>query len=299
MDFKSVYEECKGDTAYNQVKKLGVVLLAQHASADEACPGDVVYTEYCRSLDGVASVDERIPKTTFVQYLSRASREGGTDILCDGRRQGYYTRKETKVEPEADLPYAVDERDLYPLFVDWLVQNGYAAQCVATSRSNGQWGNPDVVGLKVFEGIGTFESEVVTIECKKTFDNWKHWIFEAVSHTRFSDRSYFAFTFPEDEIDKQSAELVKYAEYFGVGILVLEVTSIAYEQLKNGKEIPVDGDSIRVLVHANRNRPLTEDKISFLKSVGVDSMQKLCQFGRGVDQMKVGLTGAKLEGELL
>ena len=197
MAIGTEFEKCARLSAYDQVKLLGVAILseANARSADAAMPGDSIYERYRQKVAGMEGDVDEIAKATFIQYLSKAAHEDQTKILCQGRRRGYYTREETLVDSEGEVQRANDESDLYPIFVEWLAQNGYRSQIVANSRSNGQWGNPDVVGIKIYEGIASVETELVTIECKKVFDNWKHWIFEAVSHTRFSDRSYFAFAF--------------------------------------------------------------------------------------------------------
>lgn len=280
-EFKEKAESLKEKDSFTQTVELGKqVLLKLGATTSEKAQSDrVVYEKYKELLGSNAQL---IPQNTFKQYLCKAAGAQGTEILCEGHKQGYYTRVETDVVADdvVDNARVSAEKDLYPIFVNWLSRNGYSSKDVATSKSNGTWGNPDVVGIKVQEGIGQFQIELVTIECKKTFDGWKHLIFEAVSHTRFSDRSYFAFVFPEDEIDKHAAELVKYAEHFGIGVLVLEISSEEYEKFKSGECVIADEKNIRVVAYARRNTPILEDKIAFLKkSLEVDSTQKLFLFG--------------------
>ena len=280
-EFKEKAEALKEKDSFTQTVELGKQVLQELGAtvSEKAKSGMAVYEEYKMLLGECA---QPIPPNTFIQYLCKAAGKQGTEIFCEGHKQGYYTRVETDVVAD----YVVDnarvsaEKDLYPIFVNWLSRNGYASKDVATLKANGTWGNPDVVGLKVHEGIGQFQIELVTIECKKTFDGWKHWIFEAISHTRFSDRSYFAFVFPEDEIDKYATELVKYAEHFGIGVLVLEISSEEYEKFKSGQYATADEENIRIVAYARRNVPVLEDKVAFLKeSLGVDSTQKLFLFG--------------------
>ena len=253
-------------------------------SPENTASGDEIYSEYEKS-DKEKDPSNSVVKSTFIQYLSIAARTRNTEILCNGRRQGYYVRDETITPAEESNLSSdtesidVNEDSLYPIFKGWLIGKGYSADVVSSGKRNGPWGNPDVVGLKVYENFGTIESELVSIECKKGFSGWQKWMFEAVAHTRFVDRAYFAFAFPQDEIQKQTDELIPYAEYFGVGILVLELEKEAYDNYINGKGTDLSKGEILELLPASLNRPITTEKIRYLSSIGVNTITDLYNFG--------------------
>ena len=85
----------------------------------------------------------------------------------------------------------------------------------------GKWGNPDIVGLKTLDVFKTTYIEITTIEVKRDFYNWRHDIFEAIAHTMFSNRSYYAFACKESDIIDRA--MITYAQKFNIGILALIV----------------------------------------------------------------------------
>ena len=75
-----------------------------------------------------------------------------------------------------------------------------------------------------------FEIEIYTAEVKPSIMSWKSWIFEAVSHSRFSERCYFIFR-SDGEVTELVADLIDYAERFGIGIAVIEIDDDQYTSL--------------------------------------------------------------------
>ena len=269
----------KGD-ALVRTKEIGKVVLKEFmaTSSETARSGGDVYARY---KELIGDDDNAIPQSTFIQYLSKAARMKGTEILCDGRKQGYYTNKELAVEESEEnvLQMDADEDSLYPILEKWMVGKGYQAKIVANVKRNGAWGNPDVLGLRVFDMLGRVDAEAITIECKKDLRDWRKWIFEAVAHTRFADRSYFAFAYPVDEVQKQADELFAYAEYFGVGLLVLELPRNAFEDFAAGRKTALGDIDVFELYPAPRRFPQCNAKQEYLKSIGISTVSDLYRFG--------------------
>lgn len=215
-----------------QVEYLSKLYLKQHKvnSPDRAISGD----NLIKGIDKLFP-DHEIPKTTFWVTLSKLVRRPQSPIHCPGRHQGYYLKAptESEAEPaeivEEEKARKQKEAPFYTIFLQWLLAEGYdRAKDTSSSRNQdlGTWGNPDLTGLRIHEMLGkTTDIEIATIEVKATMNQWKYWIFEAVAHRRFSNRGYFAFAHSEDEINKIDPDLKHYAEMFGVGVLVLPVSS--------------------------------------------------------------------------
>lgn len=283
QSFKDTWEKAKQEeNLYKQVEivALGLLTLQGKRSSETTMSGVELYECFINTLHIIDPEAEEIQKATFLQYLSLAANKQGTNIFCDGRRKGYYTQEESQEEEDTPNEETAEacEADMYPAIENWLFGKGYRAKTVAGKRKNGTWGNPDVVGFKVQDFLGKMDVELVSIECKKTWDNWQHWIFEAVSHSRFVDRSYFAFVNRFDEISKQSEELFKYAEYFGVGLLVLEVSSEDYENFKTGTRIDLENAVLREIYAAPLHKPQIDAKYDFLKKLGIQNMTDLLNY---------------------
>ncbi len=129
---------------------------------------------------------------------------------------------------EAGGARALREVRLYSLLAEWLKTGDFRAEDTSSARGGGQWGNPDVIGLKVYEGIGgIIDIELISIEAKISLNNWKKEFFEAVAHKRFADRAYFCFSIGTHEPSVASLdprlflELREYGEKYKVGILVV------------------------------------------------------------------------------
>ena len=203
-----------------------------------------VYRAYKKLYDLHSDIIPFIPENTFTVNLSKVSSEQGTKINCPGRRQGYYLEqlvhtiekieenakkesevKEKAVEKDSFNKSLIQEKSLYPILKSWLFEKDFDRVAdVSNLKKNGKWGNPDLVGLKIEDIYGRPEVEITTIEVKLTDENWEQWIFESIAHTRFSNRSYFAFLYPENLFNKlDSTDIKLYAEHFNVGILIIEI----------------------------------------------------------------------------
>src|SRR5208337_5126578 len=149
---------------------------------------------------------------TMLAYLSEAANDDGdSGIVSGGPHAGYWYDRSSKTSTE---PKAVDEqeiaeqhgkkitineRDLYPLMELWLQTKGYAAKDMSSLKRGGRWGNPDIIGVERVELMGVVEVDLASCEVKMTDNGWEQIIFEAISHKRFSNRSWFCYRVSEKE----------------------------------------------------------------------------------------------------
>lgn len=193
--------------------------------------------------------------------------------------------------PPADerAQYTRREAALYPAIRDWLAGRRFRASDTSSARGGGVWGNPDVAGLRITEGLlGTREVELATVEAKVTMDRWRQLVFEAVSHKRFAHRAYFAFAFGSDEpaLDRvpDVAALRQYAERFRLGILVVFMPEETFRRLLDEKgTIALDASDVRVeeLWPAVYDPVRPEETVQYLReTLDLRSDDSLYAFGR-------------------
>src|SRR5690625_3379826 len=161
-----------------------------------------------RTSEVLAEIGKRIstqPKGYQVYgVLLRASKLPGSPINSrKGPGGGYYYGEiENVLAPEdpaqlisaAETAGEVLEGHLYPLVSEWFkVVKGLpnTSHKVSSLKSGGMWSNPDIVALAPFDDLGFFDVEIITAEVKRSSQRWEINFFQAVSHKRFSDRSYF------------------------------------------------------------------------------------------------------------
>ncbi|MEH2338428.1 hypothetical protein [Nostoc sp.] len=178
-----------------------------------------------------------LSKNTFLQYLSNTVKDTESSINCLGKKKGYYISSIVKVveekltineeieakSEEIQVARKQKEKLLYPVLESWLIAQGYQSSNVSSNRSLGKWGNPDLAGVNALDNFSGVSLEIVTVEAKTSLENWEQWIFEAISHRRFANRSYFAFAHPEETISKIPQDLRYYAELYNIGVLVLSL----------------------------------------------------------------------------
>ena len=216
--------ELSNDSTYLKIKKACEYILNKEnkRNAENTLPNTELFQRVQSEFPSDFPTD--FSKNTFTQYLSNTVKDTESTINCLGRRKGYYlssvaeeiapeetSEKVTEEKDSQESPLAEDslprkriqkEALLYTLLESWLVAQGYQSQDVSAGRSLGKWGNPDVAGISALDSFNGLSIELVTIEAKVSLDDWEKWIFEAVSHKRFANRSYFAFAHPEETVTK-------------------------------------------------------------------------------------------------
>jgi len=183
------------------------------------------------------------------------------------------------------------EEILYNLLAEWLSLQKYNAEVRADSRKGCKWGNPDIVGIMLVDDpLGRQQIEIGTIEAKISLADWRKEFFEAVSHKRFSNRSYFAFAIGANRpiIDKNTIpyyeELRKYGEKYNVGILVVFLVVINYNKLTkeniSGLNLTLDNVVINEIWPAIYEYVSPNDMYCFVKDIlELDSSTEVNSFG--------------------
>ncbi len=247
----------------------------------------------------------QVSENTFYSYLSRLSKDANSVINCLEKKQGYYLsdiaksiagigyetcRQETDSEQftVADQEESVRKRIekeslLYPVLESWLIAQGYQAQDISKGKSLGKWGNPDISGVIADDTFIGLAFELTTIEVKTSIEDWEKWIFEAVSHRRFSNRSYFAFAAPEETSSKVPQEMRYYTELFHVGVLVISLENEMYTELQRGtlKE-PLRYEDVDIIESFSAPFNFVQPKwqMKFCDALGITNIKKLYRFGK-------------------
>lgn len=189
---------------------------------------------------------------TMLAYLSwAANNDAGSTIVSGGPHGGYWLdpsarapmeEKETD-EQEVRKPeggeITIQERDLYPLVELWLEQKGYRSKDMSNLKAGGRWGNPDIIGAHLVELFGATELELASCEIKLSIENWERVIFEAISHKRFSNRSWFCY-----RVSGADTPLPKgmeyYAERYRVGVVQVVLSDEDLIALNTESKLPLD-----------------------------------------------------------
>ena len=173
----------------------------------------------------------QIPDNTIATTISILSHKADSRIQCPGKKQGYYVLpiSENLVDDE-DVGEAEQgdkgklvEKDLYPLLKEWMgLSLSVKSIDISARRGSLKWRNPDLLGIKEIDFLGNEQFEILTIEVKPNIQDWTMYIFEAVSHSLFSNRTYFAYL--KDTFDaKVPDEMKLYASKFGIGIISIAI----------------------------------------------------------------------------
>jgi hypothetical protein len=240
-----------------------------------------------------------VAQNSFYAYLSQTVQDENSPINCEGPWKGYYLipADVAALPPPAVTPEEVasEQRErrekeglLYPTVLKWLQAQGYRCAETSSGRKLGRWGNPDITGLLVTETVGTVEVEVATIEVKPSFEDWEYWIFEAVSHRRFSNRAYFAFAHPEELALKLPSAMRYYSELYRIGILALMLSNDAFGKLKDGKVYnPIDPNE--VFVQELYSAPFVPVQAQFRKKfleegLRLREFKHVCTWGKPIEE---------------
>ncbi|HCN71933.1 MAG TPA: hypothetical protein DIS96_09520 [Pusillimonas sp.] len=300
-------------STYDKVRKACTFVLETNNKSDQ--------WKTFSSAELFAKVQELFPETfsegfaknTFYQYLSNTVKDPDSMINCRGRRQGYYLaavaeetkpaavgeasteegvesevfdgRPEESVALEFQKSRKAKESLLYPVLESWLIVQGYQSANVSMGRSLGKWGNPDVAGLSATDAFSGLSIELATIEAKTSLDGWEQWIFEAVSHRRFSNRSYFAFAHPEETVTKIPQDMRYYAELYNIGVLVLSMENDKFKALHDGRlTAPLDSEDVEVIeiFSAPYNFVQPKYQVKFCEALGINCLKDLYRWGSGV-----------------
>lgn len=219
----------------------------------------------------------QISDNTIYQYFSKAASDESTNVVSGGAWRGYWLQEhieqpEEKIEFEktisteegAELKFK--ESDLYPLVELWMSSKYDASHDVSALKGGGKWGNPDVVGVSRLELLGAVELEIGSCEVKLSDSSWELYVFEAVSHKRFANRSWYCYRTSSNTPNPKGMDV--YAERFKIGVLqiVLDDNQLA-ELKKSGNRLGFI-DSVREIIPAPYEATSLAEKKAFIDRVG-------------------------------
>lgn len=256
-----------------------------------------------------------INESTLSAYLSKLARSGTSSIRSAGKKRGFFISPVTLATADATQALPVEavidhqlasiehpsaalakgreprqmiEKKLYQMIKEWLETESYSVAVTADKTANGKWGNPDVTGIKVIDTVSeNKEIEIITIEIKPNVDQWKQFIFEAVSHTRFANLSYYCFAYPESSRNGHEQELYLYAEEFGIGLLGIEMEDADYQNFLINQYEPKFEDVEIIEIQTPRLkflRPYFREK--FLESLGISCLKDLILWPGKAESLK-------------
>lgn len=229
-----------------------------------------------------------IPETTLATQLSLLAGKPDCPITCPGRKQGYYVQ----VEGDGTDPGAMQnnlspllEKDLYPILCEWMGTYLEMSSVDISEKRGGQvWQNPDLLGVKNYAVLGEDRVEITTVEVKRDLEvlneKWRQNIFEAVSHSLFSHKTYYAFLKPSRKY-KVPHEMKIYASRFGIGIITIAIEDSEKSKIKTSEDLrqAVAEGNCKIVeeVPAPYHEPDISMQQNFFKGLKVFSKQGLME----------------------
>lgn len=183
-----------------------------------------------------------IPENTIATKISILASTPSSRIQCSGKKQGYFI---TIAPSSPDIDDNSDtikdgkllEKDLYPAIVEWMnVSLGVNSYDISSKRTKDKWKNPDLLGIKEIDFLGHAQFEITTVEVKPSMTDWTMYIFEAVSHSLFSNRTYFAYL-KDNSDEKVPDEMKLYASQFGIGIITITIDDKERPNIKDASAL--------------------------------------------------------------
>lgn len=210
-----------------------------------------------------------VPSNTFGVMLSILSQSFESPIKSKGRKLGYYLDNLTERSSSSGRKNTLSEKDLYPILEEWLESDAYVIHNMANKRKGSKWQNVDVLGWSFIRHLEVEYLELHSIEVKLSLANWRIDLFEAVSHSMFANKSYFAFLIKES--DKIEKALKEYAYKFGIGLLAIVVDNDKWDAVMQKKELLDASDDgncsiVEISIAPHRNVDL-ETQNKFLVNV--------------------------------
>ena len=205
-------------------------------------------SEVCKKYKALYRKDDGfvdIPENTFCTKLSVLSQQPSS-VSCiksaEGKN-GYYV--DLNLNGEETVSQSVDvkikESALYESIELWLGTKVSVATNIANKRMGKKWQNVDIIGLSIYDYLGSPCLEVYSVEVKLSKDNWRQDLFEAVSHSVVANYSYFAFMIKASDVNKIDDNLKIYAHKFNIGLLAIAIDDNKWEAVNGGTKISIEG----------------------------------------------------------
>ena len=230
------------------VEKVVVFILesAQKTDSNKAMSTDEIQKAYQKLQKDNEDII-CIPEKTIATTISILSKKADSRIQCKGRKQGYFVspiinsvEDSNNDEESVEQPRKgkLAEKDLYPLVKLWIESflKSFKAIDISGLRGGLKWRNPDLLGVKEIDFLGNEQFEILTIEVKPSMQDWTMYIFEAVSHSLFSNRTYFAYL-KDNYYEKVPDEMKLYALKFGIGIISIAIDEDQRQNIRNSTEL--------------------------------------------------------------
>jgi hypothetical protein len=257
-------------------------------SRESSVPGPVLVDE----LEKLEEIN--LKRGSLFSYVSSGANDPSlSNIVSGGTRSGYWLSDFKSFEPSVEKEEVVEisvgkrkkeysEKSLYPLVELWLSTKGLRAKDTSTAKSGGKWGNPDIIGLNRIQAFGISDIEIASCEVKINTSNWEQFIFEAISHKRFSDRSYFCVR--HDGSSDVPKSILYYAEKFRIGVVLIELSDndlIEIESIGNDfKRLEPYLDRVSEIFPALFDAVSAQEKVLLLERLGIRDERTFYAFGR-------------------
>lgn len=216
-----------------------------------------------------------IPENSLSTYTCWLANDSDSQIATAGKKKGYYLNFGSLYDPNTgkEIKSLIDEKDMYPILTEWLSCLSERVDDISNIRKRGQWTNPDILGINHSVFFGNNMIELTTIEAKRNLANWRINFFEAVAHSMFANKSYYAFL--RRQSDKIEKDLFLYAQKFGIGLISIEIPDEEWNnnlnlKLEYVKEIfPAPIHNVSVIIQKK-----------FLNNLGIIDITHIQKFGK-------------------
>lgn len=216
-----------------------------------------------------------IPLNSLAQYMSVLANDSDSKISCDGKRKGYYLNLGSSFNSQTGNKAEIKtkEKDLYPILEEWLSFQCERVKDIANSRKGGQWWNPDILGISYLTFFGNQAVEITTIEAKRDLSNWRRDFFEAVSHSMFANKAYYAYLCRQS--DKKDKDLFLYAQQFGIGLIAIEIPDDKW-----GENIDIKIEYVKEIFPAPVHNVAVRFQKEFLSNFEIRDVEDIQKFGK-------------------
>lgn len=280
-DYKTLSEaELTGYTKPQQANLLLTVILEElNATSINARKFTSDILSKYNELKTVNPEIVEISESSLTVYLSNLSKQDWSRISCPGKKQGYFLADERKEESLIDNQSQQEEKnvlekDLYPYLEQWLTTEGYEkVAIIANKRGGKKWGNPDLLAINTIDFFQTTHIELTTVEAKKDCNNWRTNIFEAVAHTMFANRVYFAYR--RKETEKDDKEMILYAQNFNIGLVAIVIPDEEWDKPFNSENA-----DIQIIIPAPLSQPSISLQKQFMRGLEIFDFDSLKSFPR-------------------
>lgn len=230
-----------------------------------------------------------ISENSLYQYAVSFVKQSESPVCQLGHGKGFYLdlnilEREQVVDTSenkdhnSENPY--QEKNMYPILVDWLSTNLgrsndlYGVKNVSSARGMEKWNNPDILGIAKCSFFNTLHLELVTLEAKRDWRNWRQDIFEAVAHTLLANKSYFVFLRKSSDKVEDEKDMIVYAQKFGIGILSLVVPEDKWGETLTYETI----ERFDIIVPASFHTPQVKMQKRFLASLNIKEPDDIDRF---------------------